>query len=61
MHGPPSHVQTLYDKDGNAVRVSLIDGEYRLVVRDPELENKLDAILVALIGIQEALATRGEP
>ena len=51
-------VLVLYTKDGQPVDVQLADGEYRLSVRDPRGDRKLDEIRLVLMEIRDLLAAK---
>ena len=57
-HGVANTV-TLYDAAGNAVQVSLQDGEYRLVSSDTRTHDTLDEIKVVLAEIRDILNLLG--
>lgn len=48
-------VVTLYDKDGNAVQVKLVDGQYRLLVVDEDTARSLTAVALQLADIAQLL------
>lgn len=51
-------VLTLYDQDGNPIRVKLVNGEYQLVANDEGAHDRLDEIKVLLQRMIELLETR---
>lgn len=51
-------VLTLYDEDGNPVRVRLVNGEYQLMANDENTHDRLDEIKVLLERMIELLETR---